>query len=216
MRHVILFIISILVSVYAFAQNQGLQRIVLTDGTVINGKAEKQADGTIMVSTINGDAFFFHPSEINRIVSLNQSSTIESHPSAVDLTVKRKGYELCFANSGLALTKENYNSRESWEEYKLIADKGKIGRVLLYSGLGAFVLGGAGIYIMLESGWPTGLVIASGALSAAGLGTGISGLVMTINSNKKLNKLADSYYWNSGVQLSLGVQQHGVGFALSF
>lgn len=217
MRHLIISTFCFLVSVLSLAQNQNLQQVVLTDGTIIKGQVEKQIDGTIMVSTTNGDIFFFQSSEVNRIVGMNQAFTEESQSGVFDSTVKRKGNKLCFASSGIALTKENYSTREDWEAYQLVVDKGKTGRILLYSGLGSFVLGGAGIYIMLESGWwPSGLVVASGVLAAAGLGAGISGLAMTISCNKKLDKLADSYYWNSGIQLSLGVQQHGIGLALKF
>lgn len=72
MRHIILYICGILISVSALAQNQSLQQIVLTNGTVIKGQVEKLADGTIKVCTDGGDYFIFQESEVNRIIDAKQ------------------------------------------------------------------------------------------------------------------------------------------------
>ena len=223
MRHLLLFICCTIVSVISFAQNRELQRIVLNDGTIINGQVEKQTDGTIMVSTDNGDIFFFQPSEVNRVIGANQLLTAESQTGNIDSTVKRKGNKLYYAKSGMALTKDDYYSPEAWEEYQTIVKRGKTSRILLASGVGAVSFGFVGMFIAGQisgngenSGVAPTVGITSFAITVAGLGVGVTGLFLTISSNNKLNRLANSYNQNSAVKLSLGIQQSGVGLALAF
>lgn len=215
MRHIILFICSILISVFSLAQNQNVKRIVLTDGTVINGQAERQADGTIMVSTTNGDIFFFQPSEVSRIIGPKDALSTESQEAGFDSVVTRKGNKLCFVNSGIALTQQDFYSTKEWEEYLSIQRKGRTGRILLYSGLGGLGMGAA--YLGIGFGTQTEVLKILGVVAGlAGLGVGITGLVLTTGSNRRLNNIEDSFNKNSEVKLSFGIQKYGVGLALAF
>ncbi len=277
LRNITIVLCALLLPALAFAQNHNTQRIYLTNGTVIIGEAQKQADGTIKVSTDSGDFFFFQPSEVERIIDAKQAlandtqiqktqrlflkdgrafsgvivvtedgtyqiETVEGEvysfsPDEVDgvvglskdgKTIKpkkssndvvfRKGYQLFYTKNNQLLTQHDFNTLAGWEKYEKAKKNGRAGRICMYSGAGTLVLGGA-LMVVGFTYQRDGLEALQGVgfiLGIAGLASGITGLTMTLISNSKLNKIANTYNQNPGYALNFGVQQNGIGLAFNF
>lgn len=221
MKHYLILVLALTLPILSFAQTKPIQRIYLKNGVTINGTVQHMADGTYEVKSATGDTFYFLPSEVERITGLSEESATDKKGSAkkgknkVAGPVIRHRNTLCFSEDMTELKQGDFYSLDSWNKYLEIQSKGKTGRILLYSGIGGIVLGQAGELIGLAAGSEIVPYIGL-AVFAAGLGVGISGLCMTISSNKKMSKLAQEFNPNPGYALNFGVQQYGIGFSLSF
>lgn len=221
MRTTISIIVAILIPVLAFSQNKPTQRVILKNGSAINGTVQLMADGTYEVKSASGDTFYFLPSEVERVIGLSQENDTDKNGNVkkgrneVGGPVVRRRNKLCFSEGMTELKQGDFLSNESWNKYLQNKKKGNTGRILLYSGIGGVVLGGIEI-IIGGSTDNDGLIYAGGGFLAAGLGVGITGLCITIDSNRNLNRMANEFSPNPGYALNFGIQQHGLGFALNF
>lgn len=222
MRTTISIIVAILIPVLAFSQNKPTQRVILKNGSAINGTVQLMADGTYEVKSASGDTFYFLPSEVERVIGLSQENDTDKNGNVkkgrneVEGPVIRYRNTLRFSGSSTELSQNDFLSNDSWNKYLNNRKKGKTGRILLYSGLGGIALGGIEIGIGLSNDNNKVLQYIGTAFIAAGLGVAIAGLSMTISSNKNLNQMANEFNPNPGYALNFGMQQHGLGFALNF
>ena len=185
----------------------------------------KLSDGSYKIETSNGDILYFMASEVKQVKNIyNKKQKIAGRTNKDDLVIRR-GNMLCFSSSGQALTEEAFSNIESWQKYQKQSKAGKNARIALYSGLGAFVVGDVMIIGVLSQGLgsryrnyginaeivDTGIVVGS-----VGLVTTIIGAFLIKKSNINLNTMAKAYSQTPGYVFNLGVQQHGIGFALNF
>lgn len=212
MKRFILFIFLVVLSTLAYCQNNGAKRLFLKDGTVINGDIQIEPDGSYKVKTSNGDIFYFLPSEVEQRgeEKVKTEKQLPQNDIIIGEKIERHGNMLRFVDTKTPLSKNDFYRLEGWEKYESIRKKGKIGRNLLYGGLGGIALG-AGFIIIGRESVPIGLV-----LGLSGIGVSITGAVFTIKSNKRLNRMEDSYVRSAGYSLNFGAQQYGVGFAFRF
>lgn len=217
MKRFILFIFLVVLSTLAYCQNNGAKRLFLKDGTVINGDIQIEPDGSYKVKTSNGDIFYFFPSEVEQRgeEKVKTEKQLPQNDIIIGEKIERHGNMLRFVDTKTPLSKNDFYRLEGWEKYESIRKRGKIGRGLLYGGLGGIALG-AGL-IILEVETNTNVVGYIGSvLVFSGIGASITGAVFTIKSNKRLNRMEDSYVRSAGYSLNFGVQQYGVGFAFRF
>ncbi len=79
MKHYLILVLALTLPILSFAQTKPMQRIYLKNGVTINGTVQLMTDGSYEVTTDTGDTFYFHPSEVKRVVGLSGSAATKPH-----------------------------------------------------------------------------------------------------------------------------------------
>lgn len=221
-RSIIIILCIFLLPLLAYSQDQNIQRLFLKDGRALSGKVVIAENGIYQIETVDGDIFYFQPDEIDGVIGLHNDKVGKKKSFKTSDVVFRKGNELRFIVDNQPLSQHNFNTLTGWINYEKAKKNGKTGRICLYSGAGALVLGYGTVGLLaltgkIHSGTGSDLLLGLGSgVVGVGFITGITGLIMTLSSNSKLNKMANTYNQNPGYALNFGVQQNGIGFAFNF
>lgn len=217
MRRFVLLVISCLVSLTAMAQGREEKRIELTNGTALTGYVERQQDGSYLVEASTGDVFYFTPDEIKtiKVVSPTVSKVAEERIIAGSRTVFRRKGNLCFTDNGEALTKEDFPNYQGWEDYMRAQGNRRLGKAFKWTGAALF-LAGAGLISAGSIDEDNGLVISGSIALNAGMLLLPVGIVFKVIGNVRLNKIAKGFNQHTNYAISMGMQRHGIGFAIDF
>ena len=210
MKKIVILIILFLVPVLALAQEKVVNRVELKNGTNLIGVVQVQSDGSYQVETTSGDVLVFPPSEVNRVVGVDD-------PVLIEKIVYKKGGQIRFLSTGKPLEQNDFSVYPDWEKYRGAQKKRKAGTIMMISGATVAVGSFAVFYVTFINDPPTDSVIDSYKwLSYGGIGIALTGLAFNIVGNIRLKQIAESFNQQPGYALDFGAQPHGVGVALHF
>ena len=206
MKKAILIVCMALISVLAYSQERVLKEVILGDGSTISGYVTTQPDGSYKVETPAGDVFFFSSSEVKRVQEIEVKRVVESVVPGQVLVYKRGG-SIRFCSNDQKLTQDDFLTAKGWKTYKGAKGLRGWGYGVAATGLVAAGLG-ATYWILADE---------RGAYAVAGGGAVlVGGIAMIIVGNAKIKKIVKGYNNNPGYAFDFGVQQHGIGFAMTF
>lgn len=214
-RRIIIVLCALSLPLLAHPQNKNTQRLFLKDGRALSGAVTITENGSYQIETIDGDIFFFESNEVEGVIGLPWEKDAKKKGIKPDDVVFRKGNQLYSVKTNQPLTQHDFNTMTGWYKYEKARIIGKAGRICMYSGAGTLVLSW-GIMFCGSDLSSESLQIAEFIAGCVGFASGITGLIMTLNSNSKLKIMANAYNDNPGYVLNFGVQKNGIGFALNF
>lgn len=207
MKKIILIASMALLSILAYSQERVVKEVILGDGNTISGYVTTQPDGSYKVETSAGDVFFFSSSEVKVVQEMEINRVLDGVPGEV--VVYKRGGSIRFCSNDQKLTQTDFSSLKGWREYRGAKNLRGWGYGLAATGWATAVAGW--VY------WHTTGDELGGLIAVAGGPTFlIGGITMIIFGNKKLKMIVKGYNNNPGYAFDFGVQQHGVGFAMTF
>lgn len=207
MKKMILFLCMAFMSILAYSQVRTESEVVLKNGASVFGYVTKQSDGSYKVENAAGDIFFFSESEVRRVKEMEMKRSINAQANSGQEVVYKRGGSIRFCSNGQKLTQEDFTSFKGWREYNGAKNLRGWGYGVAAIGLVAAGLGTTYWILWDERG---GYAVAGGGAILAG------GIAMIIVGNAKIKKIVKGYNNNPGYAIDFGVQQHGIGFAMTF
>ena len=203
MKKLFFLILAIVCSVViANAQNtSGINKVTLKNGTVIEGTVTTQGDD-IIVTTANGDMFYYSHSEISSITAPKASKM----PSAASSSLSFREYKRAAKEAWRDVKTTEFwgDNTTSMDYYQGYRTRKRLSTIFCCSGA---VVTSAGIVIVIGLEFDEGLV-----LLAPGSALLIAGCILTAPAKAKLRRSYE-YYDNYGKSHAINVSTTPVVYA---